>query len=100
MTNPPTDKKCCFQTVIPKILHSTPAGASTKQVLHFGQLVKNKDLVFQQFDYGFIGNMAKYKSMKPPHYNLSRVAALTYLMYSDNDLLSVESVCRVFNHVQ
>lgn len=74
------------------MLANTPAGAATKQLLHYGQLIRNKNLVFKQFDYGLPGNLLKYKATQPPEYDLSRVSALTYLMHSSNDLLSVDSV--------
>lgn len=82
--------------MIPDFLVNTPAGAATKQLLHYGQLIRHKDLVFKQFDYGLLGNLLKYKNSEPPEYDLSRVSAPTYLMYSSNDLLSVESVSSQF----
>ena len=59
---------------------------------HFGQQVNHRHLVFKNFDYGRLGNLRKYHSFKPPEYDLTRVSAPTFMFYSENDLICVQSV--------
>lgn len=72
--------------MLPVVLGHTPAGASTRQLIHFGQSYKSGN--FAKFDYGFIKNKFKYGSFKPPEYNLSNIKVPIFLHYSDNDWLS------------
>nr|XP_022912363.1 lipase 3-like [Onthophagus taurus] len=73
-------------TMLPVILGHTPAGSSTKQLLHFSQEIKSG--YFRQFDYGFIGNIKRYRSWNPPNYNLKNVKVPVYIFHSMNDWLS------------
>ncbi|GLV35378.1 Lipase 4 [Carabus blaptoides fortunei] len=73
--------------LLPVIMGHTPAGSSTKQFLHYAQLVKSGK--FRQYDYG-LRNLLKYKSLFPPKYDLSKVTAPVALMYSHNDWLAAE----------
>ncbi|KAK5647420.1 hypothetical protein RI129_002312 [Pyrocoelia pectoralis] len=73
-------------SLIPIVMGHTPAGASTKQFLHYAQEVNSGH--FRQYDYGVLGNLNKYKSLFPPKYNLSNVKAPVYLHYSPNDWFS------------
>ncbi|XP_049866872.1 lipase 3-like [Pectinophora gossypiella] len=73
-------------TMFPVVLGHTPAGASTRQLVHFGQLYKSGKFV--QFDHGWLGNKRRYGSFKPPPYNLSAIRVPTFLHYADNDWLS------------
>lgn len=63
-----------------------PAGASAKQVLHYGQLIKSGR--FCQYDYGRIGNMKEYNLTKPPDYNMTKVTAPVHLFCSVGDTFS------------
>ncbi|XP_053602237.1 lipase 3-like [Plodia interpunctella] len=73
-------------TMLPVVLGHTPAGASTRQVVHFGQLYNSKKFV--QFDHGWISNRRIYGSFKPPAYNLSAITTPVFLHYADNDWLA------------
>ncbi|KAL0848934.1 hypothetical protein ABMA28_013329 [Loxostege sticticalis] len=73
-------------TMVPLIVGHTPAGASTRQIVHFGQLYNSKKFV--QFDHGLISNKLKYGTFKPPAYDLHAIRAPIYLHYSDNDWLA------------
>jgi len=73
-------------TMLPAILGHVPAGTSTKQYIHYGQLVNSGR--FRMYDYGFFKNMAKYGSFKPPSYDLTKVTAPVALHYSMNDWLA------------
>ncbi|KAL1509736.1 hypothetical protein ABEB36_004428 [Hypothenemus hampei] len=83
------------ETLLPLLTKYSPAGASTKQVIHYGQEVKSG--YFRQYDYGILENMKYYGQMTPPSYDLSQITAPTYLIYSKNDWLSaqtdVEKLC-------
>jgi len=74
-------------TLLPVILGHVPAGCSSKQLFHYGQLVNSGR--FRNFDYGFLGNMRHYKQRSPPEYNLKNVKVPVALYYSPNDWLSV-----------
>lgn len=80
-------------TMIPSILVHTPAGASVGQLVHYGQGVNSGK--FRQYDFGLLGNMAKYGSISPPDYELSKVTAPIALHYSDNDWLAAIKVYRI-----
>jgi lysosomal acid lipase/cholesteryl ester hydrolase len=88
-----------FQTTLPIILGHTPAGAATKQIIHFGQ-IQNSDK-FVQFDHGLIKNKIKYGTFKPPAYNLSAINIPVFLHYSDNDWLATpEDVNRLSKEIK
>lgn len=73
-------------TMIPAILENTPAGASARQLIHYGQGFNSA--LFRQFDHGLIGNLQRYGSINPPEYPLGRITARVALHYSTNDLLA------------
>lgn len=73
------------QIMLPAIIGSVPAGTSSKDIVHFGQLVHSRD--FRKFDYGTIKNKDLYGSFEPPAYNLSNVKAPVALHYGLNDAL-------------
>ncbi|XP_072396595.1 lipase 3-like [Diabrotica undecimpunctata] len=67
-----------------------PAGASTKQVLHYAQEVESGH--FRKYDFGPIKNRYYYNGSEiPPDYNLSKISAPIHLIYSSNDWLSSET---------
>jgi lysosomal acid lipase/cholesteryl ester hydrolase len=74
------------KSIVPKIMLTTSAGASLKQVAHFLQLYKSHK--FRQFDYGEVGNMERYNKPEPPNYKLKNIKAPVYLHYSLNDWLA------------
>lgn len=61
-------------------------------MVHFGQNVQ-KSKYFRKFDYGTFGyffkesNWSKYRSLKPPKYNLKNIRAPVALHYGSNDWL-------------
>lgn len=78
-------------TMIPVIAGHTPAGASTNNLVHYGQLIRNG--LFRKYDHGRLSNIAEYGSIRPPNYNLANVVAPVALHYSANDwLAAVEDV--------
>uniref|UniRef100_A0A2A4IVE2 Lipase n=1 Tax=Heliothis virescens TaxID=7102 RepID=A0A2A4IVE2_HELVI len=73
-------------TMLPVVMGHTPAGASTRQFIHFGQLYKSGKFV--QFDHGWLTNKRKYGTYKPPAYDLQNIKTPVFLHYADNDWLS------------
>ncbi|XP_071452979.1 lipase 3-like [Hetaerina americana] len=85
------DSKELNETMIPVITGHTPAGASTKTIVHYVQGINSGK--FRQFDYGLIGNKDKYGRDSPPEYDLSLITAPMYFIYGDNDwMASIEDV--------
>uniref|UniRef100_A0A1L8DQ21 Lipase n=1 Tax=Nyssomyia neivai TaxID=330878 RepID=A0A1L8DQ21_9DIPT len=86
-------------TQLPVIMANTPAGASTRQLLHYAQLYNSGH--FRQYDFGRLGNMAEYGSWSPPDYRLDRITAPIALHFSDNDwLAAVVDVQRLLGHLR
>lgn len=73
-------------TNLPVLMGHTPAGASAKQVAHYGQGVLSG--AFRQFDYGTADNLEKYGSELPPSYALENIKAPISLFYSEADWLA------------
>ncbi|CAG7734755.1 unnamed protein product [Allacma fusca] len=67
------------------ILGHTPSETSAKTLVHFVQLVKQDS--FQEFDYGFLGNLQRYGTLFPPKYNLTENNVATFVMWGLNDWL-------------
>nr|CAD7606560.1 unnamed protein product [Timema genevievae] len=80
------DSQQLNETMLPVILGHTPAGSSTRQIIHYGQEVKSG--YFRQYDHGSVENLFKYGSLEPPDYDLSKVTAPVALHYSNNDWLA------------
>lgn len=76
--------------MIPVILSNTPAGSSTKQIIHFAQGITSGD--FKQYDFGKKENLKKYGTKEPPVYDLRQVTARVVMYYGANDLLTSEKV--------
>jgi len=75
-------------TMLPVIVGHTPAGASTRQLLHYAQeIVSGK---FRQYDYGLLGNLKHYNSVHPPEYDLTKANVPIALHYSRNDWMAAE----------
>lgn len=79
---------------MPILSAHAPAGASLRQLYHFGQLIKNDR--FCQYDYGIYQNLNVYGRETPPDYNLSNCTTKIALIYSDGDVLvPAEDVLRL-----
>lgn len=63
-----------------------PAGASTKQLFHYGQLIRSHR--FCQFDYGLENNLNIYNRSTPPDYKLENCVARVAIVYADQDTLA------------
>ncbi|XP_066998922.2 lipase 3 [Anabrus simplex] len=84
------------KTALPVILGHTPAGAATKEFLHYGQTTHSKK--FRKYDYGLLGNMKRYGSIHPPEYKLNKITAPVALHYGVNDLLADEQDTDTLSH--
>lgn len=73
--------------LIPILMGHTPAGASTKQIVHYAQGVRSGR--FRQYDHGTIKNRFVYGTADPPVYNLTQVTAPVVFYYALNDYLAV-----------
>ncbi|CAH0398736.1 unnamed protein product [Chilo suppressalis] len=74
-------------TLLPLKLGHTPAGASSRQIIHYAQGIHQN--VFRRFNHGTtIGNILAYGTAQPPDYDLSRITAPVYLHYTPNDPLA------------
>ncbi|XP_049837009.1 lipase 3-like [Schistocerca gregaria] len=85
-------------TMLPVIMAHTPAGSSSKQLIHYGQEIRSGH--FRQYDHGMIGNTLEYGSISPPDYDLSKVTAKVVLHYSNNDWCAgVKDVDRLYEEL-
>ncbi|KAH8287886.1 hypothetical protein KR018_006369 [Drosophila ironensis] len=80
------DKLQLNETMLPVVVGHSPAGASTKQMQHYGQL--DRSGAFRQFDYGWLRNHWVYGTIDPPSYRLENVRAKVALYYGQNDWLA------------
>ncbi|XP_020278819.1 lipase 3-like isoform X2 [Pseudomyrmex gracilis] len=71
------------KTMAPLIFAHFPAGASSKQLTHYNQLIYSKS--FQKYDHGAKKNLTLYGSTEPPKYNLERLTVPIAIFYSHND---------------
>ena len=73
--------------MVPLFLAHAPAGASVRQVAHYGQTIRYDR--FRRYNHNTaIQNLAAYGSLSPPTYDLRRVTTPAYLHYglSDNEV--------------
>lgn len=80
------DMKNMNSTRLPVYTSHFPAGTSTKNMLHYMQLINTG--LFQKYDFGFLGNILKYTSAKPPEYDVSAIRVPTVLISGSADWLS------------
>ncbi|XP_055595869.1 lipase 3-like [Uranotaenia lowii] len=73
--------------MLPGLLENMLSGISTKQLLHYGQLMQSKK--FQQYDYrNPITNAQRYKSTRVPEYDLSKIKIPFTLFYGTRDMFT------------
>ncbi|XP_025995621.1 lipase 3 [Solenopsis invicta] len=77
--------------LLPVILGHIPASASSKQLMHFAQIINSGKVItagrFQQYDYG-LRNKQVHGSLTPPEYMLSKITTPMHVYYSENDWLA------------
>ena len=79
-----------LQTMLPVIMGHTPAGSSTRNLVHYAQGVNSGK--FRMYNHGKKDNLAHYGQEEPPEYDLSKITAPIALYWSANDWLGVQSV--------
>ncbi|KAL0822550.1 hypothetical protein ABMA28_004594 [Loxostege sticticalis] len=86
-------------TLFPVKLGHTPAGAASRQLVHYGQGIADKE--FRRYDHGSsFANRRAYGTRTPPHYDLSKLTAPVFLHYSPSDHLAhVNDVDRLFREL-
>lgn len=73
-----------------------PSGASLKEFLHYAHIFYNYDFV--KYDYGPLNNLIRYRSLRPPPYNLTNCKVPVYIFYTQNDnIADMEDVERLAN---
>ncbi|XP_046748809.1 lipase 3-like [Diprion similis] len=89
------DQEQFNNTLLPIILGHSPAGTSTKTLIHYAQGINSGE--FRQYDYGKEKNLEIYHSVTPPAYNLTGINVPVSLHYADNDwLASITDVKRLY----
>merc|ERR1719195_1549400 len=73
-------------TLLPTIISHTPAGASTKQIVHYGQEVASGG--FNQYDHGEEENMEIYGQPEPLPWLVEAVNVPVSLYWGQNDWFS------------
>ncbi|XP_026754669.2 lipase 1-like [Galleria mellonella] len=76
-------------TITPIILGHTPAGASIRQLAHFGQAVNTK--LFRRYSHRPIENIELYGSPVPPAYDVSQVTVPVHLYHGLGDYVTNSS---------
>jgi lysosomal acid lipase/cholesteryl ester hydrolase len=84
MTGPESSQLNVTRT--PVYLAHVPAGTSTKNILHWAQMVRDGQL--QEYDYGKRENMEHYGQPTPPLYDVSADDDQIYLYWSEADWLA------------
>ena len=80
------------KTLLPDILHHTPAGASTYTVLHYAQ-EKHEHDGFHAYDWGKDQtNFQHHGTYEVPQYSLADVTTPVALYWSDNDYFAMPGV--------
>lgn len=73
-------------TRIPVYVSHSPAGTSSKNILHLCQGTMTDR--FQSYDYGLLKNLWIYGQRRPPEVDLSRLDVLTAIFYGGHDWLT------------
>ncbi|KAL6438007.1 hypothetical protein ACFW04_004350 [Cataglyphis niger] len=97
------------RSLLPVILGHVPAGASTKQIVHYGQLIQSAHLSsgsrispgkFKHFDNGLLQNKKFHNSRTPPKYDVKEIKVPVSLIYSKNDwLANVKDVEKLYSEL-
>ena len=80
--------------MLPVIMGHSPAGASTMQMIHFGQVTRA--WLFRKFDFGAL-NFQHYGQLYPPLYDLSKVRAPVFIYHSTNDWMAAPADVELLN---
>uniref|UniRef100_A0A8D8UDK4 Gastric triacylglycerol lipase n=1 Tax=Cacopsylla melanoneura TaxID=428564 RepID=A0A8D8UDK4_9HEMI len=81
-------------SLLPVILGHTPAGGSTRTLVHYAQFIDAGK--FRQFDYGKDKNFQFYNSSFPPKYDIKSINTKVAFFYAGNDLLTNDQDVKEF----
>ncbi|RZB39374.1 lipase 1 [Asbolus verrucosus] len=88
-------------SLLPVLFTNLPSNFGFKQVLHYGQQIKNGG--FSQYDFGREKNMEIYGAEKPPAYDLTKITAPVAVYYGKNDglvnYMDVKTVISMLSNV-
>jgi gastric triacylglycerol lipase len=73
------------ETRLPVYISKTPAGTSSRNMVHFSQILKEER--WARYDYGRWDNQDEYGSKTPPEYDISKMTVPTAVFYSAADWL-------------
>jgi len=76
-------------TNLPVIIGHSPAGASTRSIVHYGQGVNSG--LFRQFNHGKNKNLELYGQETPPEYDLTKITCPVALYWAESDLLGTKT---------
>jgi len=74
------------KTMLPVILGHTPAGASTKSLIHYAQGINSHE--FRRYDFGKAENQEIYGQDTPPVYDVTKITAPVAFYWGSNDWLT------------
>lgn len=80
------DTKDYNMTRMPVFLSHSPAGTSLKNINHFAQLIESQK--FHMYDYGFLGNLLRYRTLWPPEYRINDITIPMHISYGSDDWLA------------
>merc|ERR1711962_33506 len=83
------DSEKLNMTLLDTIVHHTPAGASSKTLIRYGQEMASKNnYEFCMYDFGKKGNQEHYGQDTPPIYNPEKITAPVACYWSENDWMA------------
>lgn len=87
-----------MQTLLPQIFNNIPAGISTRQFLHYGNLVNSGR--FQHYDFKE-RNILIYKNRTPPDYPLDRISGMNFHFYygTTDTVMAKKDVYKLVDHI-
>jgi len=76
-------------TLLDTIVHHTPAGASSKTLVHYAQeMSSHNDYEFCMYDFGKRENRERYGQDTPPVYSIEKITAPVAAYWSENDWMA------------
>jgi pimeloyl-ACP methyl ester carboxylesterase len=65
----------------PLLFLNEPGGSSTRNLLHWMQMMRGEEHTISKFDFGFAGNLEHYGYPQPPKYNVKALKSLKFPIY-------------------
>jgi len=80
------DEKNMNETRLPVYMSHSPAGTSSRNIIHYGQIYQAQQP--QMYDFGFLENQKVYGQRKPPVYSATGLAVPTAIFAGGIDTLA------------